>query len=76
MTTVRACGAAVTADMAHGEMGVEVMDPGRRNMYSGPVLFDLTITFRVVRSFTDKPNVSNSREHQLSVVKQRTERRL
>jgi hypothetical protein len=45
------------------------MDLGRRIMYNGSVLFDLTITFRVVRSFTDKPNGSNSIEHQLLVVK-------
>jgi hypothetical protein len=49
---------------------------GRRIVYSGPVLFDLTITFFVVRSFTDKPNGSNSIEHQLSVVKRRTESKL
>jgi hypothetical protein len=49
---------------------------GRRIVYSGPVLFDLTITFLIVRSFTDKPNGSNSMEHQLSVVKQRTESKL
>jgi hypothetical protein len=46
-----------------------VTDPGRRIVYNGPVLFDLMITFWVVRSFTDKPNGSNSIEHQLSVVK-------
>jgi hypothetical protein len=33
-----------------------VRDPKRRIMYNGLVLFDLTITFLVVRSFTDKPN--------------------
>jgi hypothetical protein len=53
-----------------------VRDPGRHIVYSGPMLFDLTITFLVVRSFTDKSNGSNFIEHQLSVVKQRTERRL
>jgi hypothetical protein len=46
-----------------------VTDPGRRIVYNGPVLFDLMITFWVVKSFTDKPNGSNSTEHQLSVVK-------
>jgi hypothetical protein len=46
-----------------------VVDLGRRSVYSGLVLFDLTITFRVERSFTDRPNGSNSIEHQLSVVK-------
>jgi hypothetical protein len=51
----------------------DVKELGRRIVYSGPVLFDLTITFLVVRSFTDKPNGSNSIEHQLSVVKRRTE---
>jgi hypothetical protein len=40
-----------------------VRDPGRRIVYSGPVLFDRTITFLVVRSFIDKPNGSNSIEH-------------
>jgi formate-dependent phosphoribosylglycinamide formyltransferase (GAR transformylase) len=53
-----------------------VRDLRRRIMYNEPVLFDLTITFLVVKSFTDKPNRSNSIEHQLSVVKRRTERRL
>jgi formate-dependent phosphoribosylglycinamide formyltransferase (GAR transformylase) len=46
-----------------------VRDPRRRIMYSGPVLFNFMITFLVVRSFTDKPNESNSIEHQLLVVK-------
>jgi hypothetical protein len=46
-----------------------VRDLGRRIVYNGPMLFDLTITFLVVRSFTDKPNGSNFIEHQLSVVK-------
>jgi formate-dependent phosphoribosylglycinamide formyltransferase (GAR transformylase) len=72
-TIVRAWGTAARAATAL-EDGVR--DPGRRIMYNGPVLFDLTITFLVVRSFTDKPNGSNSIEHQLSVVKRRTERRL
>jgi hypothetical protein len=54
----------------------DVKELGRRIVYSGPVLFDLTITFLVVRSFTDKPNGSNSKEHQLSVVKRRTESKL
>jgi hypothetical protein len=53
-----------------------VTDPGRRIVYNGPMLFDLTITFQVVRSFTDKPNGSNYIGHQLSVVKRQTERRL
>jgi hypothetical protein len=53
-----------------------VRDQGKRIMYNGPVLFDMTITFLVVRFFTDKPNGSNYIEHQLSVVKRRIERRL
>jgi formate-dependent phosphoribosylglycinamide formyltransferase (GAR transformylase) len=46
-----------------------VRDPGRRIVYNGLVLFDLMITFFVVRSFTDTSNGSNSIEHQLLVVK-------
>jgi hypothetical protein len=46
-----------------------VTDPGRRIVYNGLMLFDLTITFQVVIFFTDKPNGSNFIEHQLSVVK-------
>jgi hypothetical protein len=65
-TTVRAWGTTARAAIAL-EDGVR--DPGRCIVYSGPVLFDLTITFLVVRSFTDKLNVSNFIEHQLSVVK-------
>jgi hypothetical protein len=64
--------AAVVATAATTVDG-DVKELGRRIVYSGPVLFDLTITFLVVRSFTDKPNGSNSIEHQLSVVKRRTE---
>jgi hypothetical protein len=65
-TTIRAWGIAARAATAL-EDGVR--DPGRRIVYSGPMFFDLTVTFLVVRSFTDKPNESNSMEHQLSVVK-------
>jgi formate-dependent phosphoribosylglycinamide formyltransferase (GAR transformylase) len=72
-TAVRAWG---TAARAATTLEDGVRDPGRRIVYNGPVLFDLTITFMVVRSFTDKLNESNSIEHQLSVVKRRTERRL
>jgi hypothetical protein len=75
MTAARIRGAAM-ADMAHDEVRLEAVELRRRSMYSGPVLFDLAITFLVVRSFTDKPKRSNSIEHQLSVVKRRTERRL
>jgi hypothetical protein len=54
--------AAVVATAATAVDG-DVKELGRRIVYSGPVLFDLTITFLVVRSFTDKPNGSNSMEH-------------
>jgi hypothetical protein len=54
----------------------DVKELGRRIVYSGLVLFDLMITFLVVRSFIDKPNESNSIEHQLSVVKRRIESKL
>jgi hypothetical protein len=64
--------AAVVATAVDGD----VKELGRRIAYSGPVLFDLTITFLVVRSFTDKPNGSNSMKHQLSVVKRCTESKL
>jgi hypothetical protein len=67
--------AAVVATVATVVDG-DVKELGRRIVYSGPVLFDLTITFLVVRSFTNKPNGSNSMEHQLSVVKRRTESKL
>jgi hypothetical protein len=67
--------AAVVATAATTVDG-DVKELGRRIVYSGPVLFDLTITFLVVRSFTDKPNGSNSMEHQLSVVKRCTESKL
>jgi hypothetical protein len=72
-TTVRAWGtiARVATALEDG-----VRDPGRRIVYNGPVLFDLTITFLVVRSFTDKPNRLNSIDQQLSMVKRRTEMRL
>jgi formate-dependent phosphoribosylglycinamide formyltransferase (GAR transformylase) len=65
-TIVRAWGTIARAATAL-EDGVR--DPGRHIVYNGSVLFDLTITFLVVRSFTDKPNRSNFIEHQLSVVK-------
>jgi hypothetical protein len=55
--------------MAHCEVWPEVVDLRRQSVYSGLMLFDLVITFLVVRSFTDKPKESNSIEHQLSVVK-------
>jgi hypothetical protein len=69
----KSVGVAARAATASGEGAVDL---GRHIVYNGPVLFDLMITFWIERSFTDKPNGSNSIEHQLSVVKQRTERRL
>jgi hypothetical protein len=60
-TIVRAWGATVRVATTL-EDGVR--DPGRHIVYSGPVLFDLTITFLVVRSFTNKSNGSNFIEHQ------------
>jgi hypothetical protein len=57
---VRAWGIAARAATALGD---GVRDPGRCIMYSGPMLFDLTITFLVVRSFINKPNGSNYIEH-------------
>jgi formate-dependent phosphoribosylglycinamide formyltransferase (GAR transformylase) len=58
-----------TAGRAATTLEDGVRDSKRRIVYSGPVLFDLTITLLVVKSFTDKSNGSNSIEHQLSVVK-------
>jgi formate-dependent phosphoribosylglycinamide formyltransferase (GAR transformylase) len=65
-TTVRAWGT-----IARAATTVEdgVRDSGRCIVYNEPFLFDLMITFLVVKSFTDKPNMSNSIEHQLSGVK-------
>jgi hypothetical protein len=54
------------ADMAHGEVRLEAVELGRRNVYNGPMIFDLVITFLIVRSFTDKPKESNFIEDQLS----------
>jgi formate-dependent phosphoribosylglycinamide formyltransferase (GAR transformylase) len=65
-TTIRAWG---TVAWAATVLEDGVRDPRRRIVYNGPVLFDLMITFLVVKSFTDKPNESNFIEHQLSVVK-------
>jgi hypothetical protein len=59
-TTIRAWGTAARAATA---LENRVRDLRRRIVYSGPVLFDLMITFLVVRSFTDKPNESNFIEH-------------
>jgi hypothetical protein len=52
-TAVRAWGTAarVATTLEDG-----VRNPGRHIMYSGLVLFYLTITFLIVRSFTDKSN--------------------
>jgi formate-dependent phosphoribosylglycinamide formyltransferase (GAR transformylase) len=59
-TIIRAWGTAARAATA---LENRVRDLRRRIVYNGPVLFDLMITFLVVRSFTDKPNGSNSIEH-------------
>jgi hypothetical protein len=69
MTTAVVATAATTVDG-------DVKELERRIVYNGLMLFDLTITFLVVRSFTDKPNRSNSMKHQLSVVKRHTESKL
>jgi hypothetical protein len=67
-TAARIQGAAI-ADIAHGEVWLKAVELRRQSVYSGPVLFDLAITFLVVRFFTDKPKWSNSIEHQLYMVK-------
>jgi hypothetical protein len=69
------CGCIAGVDVHISEVWLEVVELRRQSVYSGPVLFDLPITFLIVRSFTDKPKGSNSIEHQLLVVKRRTERR-
>ena len=46
------------------------------NVYRGSVLSQLARGFLVARSFTEKPEGSNSMEQELLVVNQRTERRL
>jgi hypothetical protein len=67
---------------SHGRQGfggasvMEVTDAGSGMVYRGPELLCLAITHRVARSFTNKPKGSNSIEQDLSVVKQRMERRL
>jgi uncharacterized membrane protein YqjE len=67
-TAARIRGAAIV-EMVHDEVRLKAVELGRQSVYSGAVLFDLAITFMVVRSFIDKPKGSNSIEHQLSVVK-------
>ena len=46
---------------------------GRMSGYNGPELLHLTITLYVVRSFTEQPEGSNSKEQLLSEVNWRTE---
>jgi hypothetical protein len=46
--------------MVHGEVRLKAVELGRRSVYSEAVLFDLAITFLVVKSFSDKPKGSNS----------------
>jgi hypothetical protein len=66
-TVVRAWGIAarVATTLEDG-----VRDPGRRIVYSGPVLFDLTITFLVVRSFTEQ--TKQTKFHRAPVVSGKT----
>jgi hypothetical protein len=73
-TAARIRGATIV-DIAHDEVWLEAVELRRQTMYNGPVLLDLAIMFLVLRSFADKPKGSNSIDHKLSVVKQRTERR-
>jgi hypothetical protein len=51
--------------------GVDVSTKGKRG-YNYLELLHLTITFLVWRSFTERPNGSNSTETRLSVVKRQT----
>jgi formate-dependent phosphoribosylglycinamide formyltransferase (GAR transformylase) len=44
-----------TATRAATVLEDEVRDPGRRIVYNGSVLFDLMITFLVVRSCQEQP---------------------
>jgi hypothetical protein len=46
------------------------------SVYSGPELSQRARRVLVARSFTEKPEGSNSMEQKLSVVNRRTERRL
>jgi hypothetical protein len=58
------------AARAYGGASVEkVADTESGMVYRGPELSYLMITLRVARSFTDKPNGSNSIEQELSEVK-------
>jgi hypothetical protein len=68
---VRATAVKVWGTAARAATALEdgMRDPGRHIVYNGQVIFDLTIMFLVVRSFTDKSNGSNFIEHQLSMVK-------
>jgi hypothetical protein len=50
----------------------DVKELGRRIVYSGPVLFDLTITFLVVRSFRQTKRV---KLHRTSVISGKTTHR-
>jgi hypothetical protein len=52
-TVARIRGTAIV-DIAHGEVRLEAVELRKRSVYSRSVLFDLAITFLVVRSFTDK----------------------
>jgi hypothetical protein len=75
--TLRQCQVDVDATKAEG---ADTGDEGagcesRHIMYRCPELLHLVITFRVERSFIERPNKSNSMKHQLSVVKRRTDKR-
>jgi hypothetical protein len=65
VAAVRACG-----------VEVEEEEEGRWRVYSGLELSHHTRRVLVARSFTDKPNWSNSIEHELSAMNWRMERRL
>jgi hypothetical protein len=56
------------ADVGDERVGCE----GRYIMYRGLELMHLVIKFPVEKSFIERPNESNSMEHQLSMVKRRT----
>jgi hypothetical protein len=56
--------------------GVGAVEAGTGRVKSGHVMSYLASTCLVARSFTNKPNRSNSKEQELSVVEQRIERRL
>jgi hypothetical protein len=60
---------ATVARVYSGASVMEVANAESKMVDRGPNLLYLMITLCVARSFTDKPNESNSIEHELSVVK-------